>query len=102
MQQDLKQYYLEKAEVLRTEAATLRSRTRSFVVAELVSFALAVGLVIAYTLTDGGWTLLAFMAFVALAYLVMVFILSIINQRFFPFIIVLVRPNYTSLFIDGE
>lgn len=69
MQQDLKQYYLEKAEVLRTEAATLRSRTRSFVVAELVSFALTVGLVIAYALTDGGWTLLVFMAFVALAYL---------------------------------
>lgn len=69
MQQDLKTFYQEKATALRTEAAVLRRRTRSFVVAELVTFVLAVAFAAAYGFTDWGWQLLLVTAVALLAYL---------------------------------
>lgn len=69
MQQDLKIFYQEKATALRTEAAVLRRRTRSFVVAELVTFVLAVAFAAAYGFTDWGWQLLLVTAVALLAYL---------------------------------
>lgn len=69
MQQDLKTFYQEKATALRTEAAVLRRRTRSFVVAELVTFILAVAFAAAYCFSDWGWPLLVATAVAVLAYL---------------------------------
>lgn len=69
MQQDLKIFYQEKATALRTEAAVLRRRTRSFVVAELVTFVVAVAFAAAYGFTDWGWQLLLVTAVALLAYL---------------------------------
>lgn len=69
MQHDLKAFYQEKATALRTEAASLRRQTRSFVVAELVTFVLAAAFAVAYGLTDWGWPLLVVAGLLVLAYL---------------------------------
>ena len=69
MKQNVRSFYQEKAEVLWAEAAALRRRTRSFVVAELVSFISAIAFTVAYALTDWGWPLLVMVAVMALVYL---------------------------------
>jgi len=69
MQHDLKAFYQEKATALRTEAASLRRQTRSFVVAELVTFVSAAAFAVAYGLTDWGWPLLVVVGLLVLAYL---------------------------------
>ena len=67
--QSLKSFYREKADALRTEALSLRRQTRTFVVAELVSFFAAVALAVAYGLGGWGWPLLAAAGVAVLTYL---------------------------------
>jgi len=66
---DLKTYYQERADALRTEAVALRRQARRFVVAELVSFFAAAACAVAYFLTDWGWPLIAAAVVATLAYL---------------------------------
>lgn len=67
--QSLKSFYREKADALWTEALSLRRQTRTFVVAELVSFFAAVALAVAYGLGGWGWPLLAAAGVAVLTYL---------------------------------
>ncbi len=66
---DLKTYYQERADALRTEAVALRRQARRFVVAELVSFFAAAACAVASFLTAWGWPLIAAAVVAALAYL---------------------------------
>ena len=66
---DLRIHYQEKVDALRAEAVTLRRKTRNFVVAELVSFFVAVVCVLAYAMTDWGWPLLGATGVAVLVYL---------------------------------
>ena len=66
---DLKTYYQERSDALRTEAVALRRQARRFVVAELVSFFAAAACAVASFLTAWGWPLIAAAVVAALAYL---------------------------------
>ena len=65
-----KQFYQQQAENLAVEIRRLRKRNTTFVIAELVSFALIIVSVVAYVSTDTGYTCLYLAVLMLMAYIV--------------------------------
>lgn len=80
MNKDLTDLYQHKAEEMNAQLASLRSRSRFFILTEVGSFLVAIGFVVLYTLlADAAWTLLCAVA--ALCFYLYIRRRDVLNDR---------------------